>query len=319
MNSLKPGLVSVALGLVCQTAGAEDLFIDAQPREIVQGTVLASDTTIGGYAIYPGEGKWTFIGSKSHVITGPMTAWHGSATLIHYEARETFAIMRLYTDIRPAATSAGWRGAPCDSGALVIVNKGQGRFDNCMTIKANGQKIGNRDATLLQVQITVNGTNARYYGLNLSLNPELLGFRGTAPGDWAPGAMARTPAMDAFMDRLRQWAVKLHDATSIAFTADKPADAFKDVESWRTLLPVPADLAGKGFSQSFLSAVFDTSNKPDHKAIAYTRFGSNGTRWGNTWSMPTPKEAGERAVVECEKGRTSAMPDPCRLYPLNRP
>lgn len=243
MNSLKPGLVSVALGLVCQTAGAEDLFIDAQPREIAQGTVLAPDTTIGGYAIYPGEGKWVFLGSKSHVLTGPATAWHGSATLVNVEAGGLSAIMNLYADIRSAGTSASWRSAPCNPGPLVVVNKQNGRFDNCMTIDAIKVNINQRDTTMLQVKVTLNGTNARYYSQTLLLNPDQFGFKGTVPGDWAESARANQPAMQAFMERLRLWAIRLHDASAVAFGSGKPADAFREVESWRILSSATADPA----------------------------------------------------------------------------
>lgn len=302
-----------ALGGASQAA---DLFEDGKAKDVSFRTLLEASDTIGGYTMYPGEGKWRFEKTSTSTATGPSATILGSLIATQEEAGTLFARLLVTTNLTQG-DGRSWAGSPCAPGHLVMRNKGRGREDNCLTIDPISLNVGNKQVTMLSVRLTNTASGGRYYTSILQLNPALLGFRETGVGDWSEQVVGSQPFKQAFMGRLTAWAEKLQDATYAAFDFNKPQDSFKDIPSWRSLLPVPAELADKKFSWSFLSAIEDIHhNKAGFKALAYSHKGY--THWGSAFKYASQELADEAAMTNCKKNLKADAPE-CQLYSFPAP
>jgi hypothetical protein len=314
-HNLRNIALTVALALIAGAANAGDFFQDGKPREIPFNTPLTESDTAGGYTLYPGEGKWLLEKAGTASTSGPGSIVLGTVTARQDEAGVLFA--RLYTVVNlNQGEGSSWSGSPCGPGHLVTKNKGQGRYDNCMTIDPYATTVGDKVVATLAIRITNTAGSGRYYTTNVYLNPALLGFRDTGVGDWSEEVIKSQPNKAAFIARLTTWAEKLQDASIKAFAFSKPQDTYKDVPSWRTLMPIPESLAQANHSWGFLSAVMDIQNKSGFKALAYSQWGEGKTRWGNAWGFTSQEGADKSALSNCENGRAPSAPA-CKLYVVN--
>lgn len=295
------------------SAMAADLFPDGKLRDIAVKTKWTPQDMQGGYAMYPGEGKWEFFVGSTGGTTGPdpivlgRTSWH------QYEGNTLFARMDLSVNLNQGANSTSWGGNPCSGNFLVAVNKPRGREDHCMTVEAVSNKVGNDDVTFLTVKVTHTAGGGRYYVLSVKINPSLLGHMNTVPVDWTPGQFELRPDRKLFVERVGTWGERLMDASAKAFAYDKPQDAFNDLPSWRTLMHVPEALAQRKFTQSFLSALSDQEFKKGHKAMAYALAPDGRLRWFRQWNQETQELANTKAIEGCEKDKAPTLPA-CVLY-----
>lgn len=301
---------------IAGSSNAVDLFEDGKARDVPLYTVLQADDTVGGYTIYPGEGKWQFEKAVTGNATGAGNIAMGTLIAKQDESGLPFARLFVTTNLTQG-DSRFWTGSPCAPGHLVTRNKGRGREDNCMTIDPVNFDMGGRVITVFSIKLTISGSGGRYYASTLQLNPALLGVRDSGYGDWTADVVETQPYKRDFINRLSAWAEKLQDATTAAFAFDKPKDAFKDLPSWRTLLNVPGELTQKKLSWTFLSAVEDLKhNKSGFKAIAYSQMGN--TQWGSAWKQSSQELANKTALANCEKNRWADAPE-CQLLPIDAP
>lgn len=312
----KIGAIFILLA-VSTTSYAADIFEDGKARDIAFATPLQASDTLGGYALYPGEGKWLFEKTNSTQSTGPSTIVLGSVLAKQDEAGTLFARLYVTANLNQGE-GRSWSGTPCGPEHLIARNKPRGREDNCMTIDPAVLAVGEKQVTMLSIRITNTAGSGRYYTTLLQLNPALLGFRDTGLGDWNAEYIKTQPFKQAFLAKLTAWAEKLQDATNVAFSYNKPQDAFKDVPSWRELLPVPEALAQQKHSWGFLSAAEDIKNKKGYSALAFSPQGDYKTRWGNAWAQGSQELADKVALANCENGRAPSSPV-CTLYATAKP
>lgn len=294
-----------------QFSHAEDIFNEKIVREITPKSPLVAGSTIGGYAIPPGENKWVYFNSTVTNATGAGDIVLGKASWLQWEGAELMARLNMTVNLNQGQSSS-WNGTPCSPTHLVVVNKGSGRYDNCLTIDAVVHKVGTREVTMLSLKMTNTASNGRYYFVELMLNPALLGFRETAVVDWTPPLLKVKVERQEFIDRLTVWATNLQEASMKAFAYEKPQDAYAKVESWQTLLSVPSYLKDKNHSRAFISVANDLAYRSGFKAAAYANYGEGKTLWRASWGMQTQSDADARVLSDCEKARQSTMPA-CQL------
>jgi hypothetical protein len=313
-SSLKRVLGITMLAL-CWQVGAADLFGDGKLRDISARTKWTAEDTQGGYAIYPGEAKWEFFSGAVLGTSGPDSIILGRSSWGQYEDGNLFARLDLTVNLNTGATTRSWGGTPCAPGHLIAVNKPRGREDNCMTVDAVSNKVGTVDVTLLRVRITNTAGAGRYYVMDLLLNPQLLGHWNTATVEWSAEQLVLRPDRKEFLARVGAWAEQLQTATNVAFGNDKPQDAFKDMPSFRTLMPVSDDLAPLKYNQIFLSALEDLKYRKSFKAMAMSMRSDGRIWWYRFYGKETQAEADQSALQACNKDKPASYPE-CRPYPL---
>jgi hypothetical protein len=231
---------------------------------------------------------------------------------------EWFATQFITVSTRPAGGETYANGSPCGGTHIVAINRASGKDDNCLTIDAKNFQSGSRAVTYFDVAVTQTRTGARRYIVKLALNAELLGFRETAPGDWnSAEALQASPSRSAFMDKFKKWAGQLQLATDHILDYSKPQNVLESVPSYRTLVPVPADLADGTYSQNFIGAVVSTRYKPTFRAIAYTKTSPGRIKWNNKYGTENQEIANRIVLENCEKERP-ANTEPCKLYDLDK-
>lgn len=286
---LKKILCAVLVIASGSLAIAADVFDDGKPRAIKYGDPIASADTVGGYAVYPGDGHWTFVSARlgtASTTAGDISSI-GTVQMMQLEPRALLARQTITANLGAGAGSS-WTGTPCATGHLVSRNQGRGRYDNCMTIDAVKLSVDNASVLFFSVVLTHTGTNGRYYKIVLDLNPALLGMRGTTLGDWAPEVLATREHQQAFLKKLSAWAETLQDKSNKAFDYSQPQDAYADVGSFRTLLPVPAEFANKNVPLSFLSTLEDARYKKGFASVAYAYAERKPLqRWSTTTGSPS--------------------------------
>lgn len=242
---MKKLVVLVGMFCVLFNVSAADLFEDGKLREINQGDPISATDTLGGYAIYQGEGLWKLdVGKTSSSSGGGITIPMGSVQMHQDESGTLIAGQWILANLGQNDTRS-WSGSPCSPNHLVIRNKGRGQEDGCMTIDPISIMLGDKPTLMFSILITNSGSNGRYYTMNLVLNASFLGWRDTVVPGWAPEALKVSPDKQAFIDRLTAWAETLQDSSIKAYAFSKPQDAYKSIVSWRTLLPVSEALAKK--------------------------------------------------------------------------
>ena len=300
--------------LACLATGAAqgaDLFLeDRKLRPIAQGDALVPTDTVGGYAFYPGEGKWKFTEGKADMVLGPTTFWMGNAAMSHKEGNNTIAYQYLSANLNRSNDSPGWHSGPCTVERVVKKVVRFGNTESCLTVDVNANQSG---ALFFWVTVTNTAAAGRYFQHRLAFVADFLGHRGTSTNDWSPASLQANPRRKEFIDKMTAWADKLQAASVKAFEAGQAGDFYKDVPSYLTLLPVPEDLRGGDFSFSFLGAVEDLKNREGFKAIAYSKTSPGVTRWANSVGQPTQGDADKQAVDVCERERVASRP-PCALY-----
>lgn len=318
---MKKITLALILFLLGTTVYSSDLFTDGKPADYVKDSALDPNSTAGGYAIYKGDGGWK-VGSVTSTLSGTLGNAEASnlGTVSIYQSEpngDWFASLRFTVALSNISGNTYILGSPCSGTHIVAINKSEGRNDNCLTIDAVSFQSGTKNTTLFEVLITQTRTGGRRYVSALRLNAELLGFRETAPNDWnLEDTLRASPSRKVFIEKLKQWAALLQDASDKALDFSKPQNAFENVPSYRTLLSVPSDLADGSFSQQFIGAVESTRFKPTYRAIAFTKIGPGRTKWRNEYGMANQEIANKEALDGCEKGRGPST-EPCKLYDLD--
>jgi hypothetical protein len=253
-HAMKKICCALLMGALALPTLAADLFKGGKPEPFEKGAPLEPSSTFGGYPIYQGDGGWRISDVRSTMsdARGEADAVNmGTLVVTQNEPNNAwFASMAVTINLSSGGLNAYWTGSPCGGNHLVAVNKGKGKNDNCLTVDVSSFQQGTRFVSYFKLLITQGESAGRRYVTQLSLNAELLGFRETAPGDWSVEAVQKAPNRKAFTDRLQQWAESLQDASERALAFSKPQDAFVQVPSYRSLMPVSNGLAHGGYSKN---------------------------------------------------------------------
>lgn len=310
------GVVAISVLLSFNTWAA-DLFVDGKIRAIQSGDSITAADTIGGYAIYQGEGGWKFekaveTSSSGGRVDSP-PAPIGVVGMSQWINGTLFAYQLIHATLRQAGGSY-WSGSPCAPGHLVAVNKPRGREDHCMTIDPVSFTASGKKEILLSIKLT-NTKGGQALVSELLVNPRLLGVIAPTMGDWTMEAVQSQPYKKEFIEKLTVWGEKLLERAMKSFDYSQPQDVYADMPSLRTLVPESATYPSSQFSLAFLSALADIKHKKDFKAMAYSIQTESRTPHGSAWGQSTQAEANKKALDYCEQIRgQSALP--CKLINL---
>jgi hypothetical protein len=315
MKKLAIGLLVALLSGVGVVVHAADLFDNNKLNPIAAGEPVAAGATIGGYAIYPGDGRWKFDSGKADFVVGPTPIWMGNVTMTHRQDSQLVAWQTITANLNRSLDTAGWRGGACTNEHVVKKSSSSGNNQACLTIDPHVNNSSSRNTLYLGVGITHTSSKGRYQKVYVAINTEVFGFRNLGPGDWSRVSLDGNPRRREFIDRLTTWAETLQAAAGTAFQQNEAGDFYRGVPSYMTLMTVPDDLKGGEFSLGFLGAVEDLKDKGGFKAIAYSKNGPGATRWASTSSQATQDDADKGAMDSCERERAPSRP-PCRLYTM---
>lgn len=307
---MKKWLMCAALGLAFTAVQAEELFPDSKLKPIKQGDSITAQDTVGGYPIFAGGAKWTFV--QGSVRSSSRGTPLGSVMMTHVEN----GMMVLAQTIEVALDTndgAFWTGSPCGPGHFVMLNKGRGREDHCMTIDASSIMIGSVPTTILNMKFTNTASGSRMYNVTLQLNPGAFGWRNSGPGDWIRETLEAQPMRKEFITKLTAWGEQFLDAGTKALNFSKPQDVYYEMPSASTLLPTLEKYAEKKYSLAFMSMLEDLKHRPTPKAIAISHSGDFRTRVGSAWNSESQEDANVSALKRCEENRPASTP-PCALF-----
>ncbi len=249
---------SLALALLfTQWISAAELFPNNNPRPFTLAEKLEADATIGGYPIWPGEGKWRMVELIRTDSTGSAASVPlGTARFFQSEGKQWIAAMEVKSNLQSG--SGYWMGEPCKRDDMLFkLQLAAGREDNCVTINhitrymSNpGGKAGELYAllkeqgvdippTVLQIQLTRNGFSLRTLYYSIWINPELAGFVRESEVEWGRNPWNKTmsfndSAKKQYIDALSGWATTFVKQMDDGLR-QKP-DAFTRIPSWRTIM-----------------------------------------------------------------------------------
>ena len=242
---MKKYILILVAGFALQESMAAELFANGKALSFVKGASLDEGTTIGGYPIFQSDNSL-----KVDSVTSSLGGANGSAeainrgflTLKHFEPDGSwFATIGTIVNLSQTSQNQYFTGEPCGGTHLVASNKGAGKNDNCMTIDALSYQVGTTLKTYVRVKVTITKSGGRFYGITADLNPEMLGWRNTAPGDWDINIINSNLTSKAALERLRKWSEQLQNAVDKATDYSKPKNAFESINfSWSSCQSKPA-------------------------------------------------------------------------------
>lgn len=236
---------------------AGELFPDLKPRPFNLGDKLESDATIGGYAIWQGEGKWRiFELEKSQATGGGESTSLGMARFFQTEGKQWIAGMEIRSNLQSGKLY--WPGDPCKREDMLFkLQLGSGREDNCVTINHIARYMSNPSGkfgelyalfkdqgidippTVLRIQFTRNGQSSKMLHYMIDINPEAMGFQRESEPEWGRNPWNKTmsfndPAKKQFIEALTAWATTFVKQMDDGLR-QKP-EAFTGIVSWRTIM-----------------------------------------------------------------------------------
>lgn len=247
----------IALATLCaaQIAGAAELFPNDSPRQFALADKLELDATIGGYAVWNGEGKWRIGDLERTTSTGgaePIPL--GAARFFQTEGKNLVAVMEVRSSLRGG--SGFWNGEPCKREDMLFkLQLAGGREDNCLTINHIANYMSNPGGraaeayalfkeqgieippTVIAITVTRNASSLRSLIYTLWINPEMVGFARESEPAWGRNPWNKTmsfndPAKKQFIDQLIVWSKKFQ--TSVDLAINRKQDPYQGITSWRS-------------------------------------------------------------------------------------
>jgi hypothetical protein len=267
---MKCKFVLVLVGLLAtQLVVAGELFPNEIPRQFALADKLEPDSTMGGYPIWAGEGKWR-IGDLERTDSsgGAESVPLGAARFFQTEEKSLVAVMEVRSNLRSG--NGYWLGEPCKRDDMLFkLQLGRGKEDNCLTINHITRYLSNPGGkaaeayalfkeqgveippTVIAITVTRNATNLRRLIYTLWINPELAGFARESEPEWGRSPWNRTmsfndPAKKQYIDQLIVWGQNFQKSVDVALSMKQ--DAFQEIPSWRTLAvrtPQPESVKAK--------------------------------------------------------------------------
>lgn len=216
-------------------AHAADLFGVAADTGLKPKELAPPGLVLGGYPMYQGGMQWRLLSKREDANNLRLKLGHAEFISSHDNA--FFAQMSVMVNLSQA--NAFFLGEPCARPRLVRVNKGGGRYDNCLWIDPYVSSSAS-DLGLLRLAIRNSQMGSRIYELDLLVNVAPLGFAGTTAQDWTAEAVAADGSKKQLLDKLSAWGQQLQDGVNKAIGYDKPQDAFSAVPPLTDLLPAKA-------------------------------------------------------------------------------
>lgn len=218
--------------LLSLTSYADELFNDNVAREYKNATKISDESTIGGRPIYLGARHWMVI--KGESTDNNVRIKLGKLHLISPVDSEYFAEMTLMVSLNQG--NSYFTGEPCKDVHLVKVDKGGGRYDDCMTIDPYPVIIQGKNLTTLLIGVRNSQQGARLYDMRLLLNLANLGFPETGVHEWTDAAINKNPEKKVLIAKITNFAKDLQAAVDKANDYAKPKNAFAQLPTISQLL-----------------------------------------------------------------------------------
>jgi hypothetical protein len=248
-------LIAFVAIFAAQHVGAAELFPNDSPRQFALADKLEADSTIGGYAIWSGEGKWRFSDLELTTSTGgPDPIPLGAARFFQTESKSLVAAMEVRSNLRIG--NGFWTGEPCKRDDMLFkLQLASGREDNCLTINHIASYMSNPGGkaaetyaflkeqgidippTVIAITVTRNASSLRRLVYTLWVNPEMAGFARETEPNWGRNPWNKTmsfndPAKKQFIDQLIVWSKKFQ--TSVDLALNRKQDPYQGITSWRS-------------------------------------------------------------------------------------
>lgn len=219
---------------------AADLFSEGKPLPFTRGYPFDAGTTIGGYPIFKGDGRWVLGNVWDKAIPAANSTNESKLGFVRLDQVEPsgqwIAVQFVGVATQSSPRAAYVNGSPCGGTHMVAVNRASGWDDNCLAIDAKKEEGESNAATFFDVVITQTRSGDRRYLMRLRLNAEWLGFHDTKPEDWNYASVLQaSPDRAAFVEKLKKWASQLQIASENAIDYSKPQNVFDGIPSFRTL------------------------------------------------------------------------------------
>lgn len=300
------------LALAAHAANAADLFVDRKLRPIKQGDAISSSDTVGNFALYPGESKWTFEDGKTDISVGPAVIPFGYVRLVHKEGNAFVAGLEVWATLNLSASSLGYQLNSCDD--TVLYSK-RGRADYAETCVTARVAQNNGGPLYFHVRAIAASRNGALLDQRVTVPADIVGFRNSSIQDWTEIGLKSKPRRKAFVERLTAWSEAFMAATASAFQGSTAAQAYKNVPSYLSLVPIPDDLRDTDHGYNFFGAIEHLKDEEGFKAIAFSPLGPRRTRWSFVTKQDNQEDADRQALTNCERERPASRP-PCQLYSL---
>jgi hypothetical protein len=216
-----------------------ELYPSGTVRKYQQFESLESDATGGGFAVFQGGRPWRIVMAK--VTKNNMDVGISYLQLFSPMGNEYFAEMAITISLGggDASLQTYFSGEPCAPGvdALIKLNKGAGKSDNCLTIKPLTVTIQGKSVPTMSIQVRNSQSSKRLYDINLLLALDKLGFPNSKDADWTTSQISNDAPKMQFIKKIGAWGEQLQDAVNLALAFSKPQDVFQKVPSIDTLLP----------------------------------------------------------------------------------
>lgn len=314
-------LLALVSCLSVNTVWGKELAPNRVAGPWTRGEKFESESTLGGYAIYKGDGSWTIdnlTASENNAYGDAQTTKFATLVLKQTEPDGYWLTsMVVKVNLTSAGATQYFSGNPCAGQHLFAESKASGTDDNCLTIDSGSYQSGASMLTYFRIKVTQSRSGGRYYSLMMDFRPDMFGLRNTTPNQWEPGTLDEDPRRAEFLKKVKRLGLQLRDGVEKAIAFDKAANAFESIPSVRSLMQYPADLADGTYPQQFVSAVQNMKGSKPFKAIAYSRYDGVKMHWNSVDEKVSQDAANSQALENCERNRKAGS-DACTLYDLNR-
>lgn len=260
---MKKNVLAIAGLMFATFAISGELFTgwSSQPKEYQLADPLEVDSTMGGYPIWAGEGKWRVMELKKFVGSGA-TPDMGSLEVFQTESGKMVSFLAVRANVG-SANASDWTDEPCKRDDYLYKASLGGTFRdvNCISLNHIVGYPGNPGGkgaelfallkkekietppTVLRMIWTRYSSGGRRLQYSLTINPELAGFARDAEPEWGRNSwhksqVANDPAKKKFVDDLSVWALAFAKQMDPAFK--KQVDAFNVIPSWRSVYDTTA-------------------------------------------------------------------------------
>lgn len=278
---LKKIITALATSCTLLPGHAADLFPEENLRDIKAGDFIAALDTVGGYPVFQNDGNWKYTSGKAYTSDGGSnTVKMGTVQLEYFRTGYLLARQNIAVNTASGFNSY-WGGSPCSPNHLVVRDKGRGKQDNCLTIDPLTVTMGTTPVTFLNILLTNAGSSGRYYRINLSINADLLGVRGSGVGDWTLDELKAKPYKKEAIDKLTAWAEQVQDASIKAIAYARYED-YKGAWSFVTGQPSQAAADKAAVANCEVTRI---ANRPNVPACEVYRI-TDGKRVSDTYDAP---------------------------------
>jgi hypothetical protein len=210
---------------ICAASSAAisgDLFVDGQPIQFKVGDRLVPGTTIGGYAIPPGDWHLTYLDTQLNTQITPIR--FGVAQLVELNGERLAALLVIRANLMQRDFLGFIR--QCGGEHLISHSLTTANGDSCVEVDSVNLGKQGADFPALKFSVRNSMSGGRIYVFDLIVPFEQLGIKGTTSVDWSIANAKLDASRVALLDRAKPWAKQLLVASNLAFGFNPEGSSF---------------------------------------------------------------------------------------------